>query len=350
MSTTSPSLCTRWSLIDIGLNLTDKMYTGTYKGRRCHKPDMDAVLERGYLGGVRGLLLTGGNRRDSVRVVEMCGRLNERRENLQSADGQPRTRFLCTVGCHPTRAGEFEADPEGYYSSLDTLIANHSVKSSGAEGNRCVAAIGEIGLDYDRLFFCPKDTQLKYFAKQLVLAEKHQLPLFLHDRNTDGDFYRIIAEHKSRFPGGVVHSFTGSQEDLQRYLDLGLYIGVNGCSLKTQENLDVVRAIPLDRIMIETDGPWCEIKSTHASRALLNTRARRLGAAQCEADALIAAYPVVKKEKFKEGAMVKDRCEPCHLVHVLEVIHELHSGDERALTMEELANIITENTKHLFPF
>jgi TatD DNase family protein len=57
--------------------------------------------------------------------------------------------------------------------------------------------------------------------------------MYLHSRNTEGDFVRIIKENRSRFPSGVVHSFTGSKEEVKEFIDLDLYIGLNGCSLKT---------------------------------------------------------------------------------------------------------------------
>lgn len=118
-------------------------------------------------------------------------------------------------------------------------------------------ALGEIGLDYDRLFLSPKEPQLKYFEAQLDLAIEIQLPLFLHSRAAGEDFERLIGSRLPQLPkGGLVHSFTGTMEEMKRLVALGLHIGVNGCSMKTEENLKVVKAIPLDRIQIETDGPW----------------------------------------------------------------------------------------------
>lgn len=121
-------------------------------------------------------------------------------------------------------------------------------------------AFGEFGLDYDRLFLSSKEQQLKYFEAQLDLAVEIQLPLFLHSRAAAEDFERLLAPRLPKLPKkGVVHSFTGTLEEMNRLVALGLDIGVNGCSMKTEENLEVVRAIPLDRIQIETDGPWvCE--------------------------------------------------------------------------------------------
>lgn len=120
-----------------------------------------------------------------------------------------------------------------------------------------VVAFGEIGLDYDRLFLSPKEPQLKYFEAQLDLAVEIQLPLFLHSRAASEDFERLLAPRMARLPKrGLVHSFTGTLEEMHRMIALGLDVGINGCSLKTEENLEVVKAIPLKRLQIETDGPW----------------------------------------------------------------------------------------------
>lgn len=118
-------------------------------------------------------------------------------------------------------------------------------------------AFGEIGLDYDRLFLSAKEPQLKYFEAQLDLAIEIQLPLFLHSRAASEDFERLLGSRLAKLPkGGLAHSFTGTMEEMERLVALGLDIGVNGCSMKTEENLEVVKAIPLERIQIETDGPW----------------------------------------------------------------------------------------------
>lgn len=102
-------------------------------------------------------------------------------------------------------------------------------------------AIGECGLDYDRLNLAEKEEQLKVFPLHFELTEEYNLPLYLHCRAAEEDFIKIMKENKDRYPaGGVVHSFTGSAELLKECLDLGLYIGVNGCSLKTEKNCEVV--------------------------------------------------------------------------------------------------------------
>jgi TatD DNase family protein len=84
-----------------------------------------------------------------------------------------------------------------------------------------------------------------------------QLPLFLHSRAASEDFERLLKPRLEKLPRkGLVHSFTGTMEEMRRMLDLGLDVGVNGCSMKTEENIEVVREIPLERLQIETDGPW----------------------------------------------------------------------------------------------
>ena len=118
--------------------------------------------------------------------------------------------------------------------------------------------------------------------------------MYLHSRNTDNDFYTIVKENRQKFTTGVVHSFTESTDVLQQYLSLDLYIGVNGCSLKTKENIETVKAIPLDKIMLETDSPYCDVKNSHESFKLIKTKFDR-----------------IKKEKMKAGLICKDRNEPC---------------------------------------
>ena len=149
---------------------------------------------------------------------------------------------------------------------LRTLI------ETAAPANALVA-LGEMGLDYDRLHYCSASTQRHSFAAQLALVSRlaeagRPFPLFLHSRACHADFVQALKDQfgaalETLPRGAVVHSFTGTVAEAEELMDLGLYLGVNGCSLKTAENCDVVRAIRLDRLMIETDGPWCEVRPTH---------------------------------------------------------------------------------------
>ena len=134
-------------------------------------------------------------------------------------------RLFSTVGCHPTRCNEFEesGNPEAYLKSLSDLAADNKDK---------VVAIGEMGLDYDRLQFCSKDIQKKYFEMQLSLCSTLKLPMFLHCRNASEDFVRILRKHKDTLTAGVVHSFDGNPEEANSILQMGLYIGINGWYVK----------------------------------------------------------------------------------------------------------------------
>jgi TatD DNase family protein len=160
-----------------------------------------------------------------------------------------------------------------------------------------LVAFGEFGLDYDRLHYCSKEVQLHSFAAQLTLAASltPQLPLFLHSRAAHADFVRLLQdafgprlERLER--GGVVHSFTGTAEEMRELMGLGLYIGINGCSFKTVENCEVVREVRLDRLMIETDGPWCEVRPTHEGwRYLVEWEVKAKAEAEAAAAAAVAA-------------------------------------------------------------
>ena len=159
---------------------------------------------------------------------------------------------------HPCSSQELEDAPGGYQSVLDGLKA---LALKGKESGQIVA-FGEIGLDYDRLFLASKEAQLRAFEQQLDLAIEVQLPLFLHMRAASDDFQRLLAPRLERLPKrGLVHSFTGTAEEMKRLVDQGFDIGINGCSMKTEENVEVVKQIPLERIQVETDGPWVSFSS-----------------------------------------------------------------------------------------
>ena len=323
-------------LIDIAVNLTDPMFTGVYNGKQCHQSDILSVLSRAFDGGVRRIIITGGSLQDSEEALKLSG-LSDK--------------LYCTVGVHPTRCNEFERSPEEHLQKLLALIQKNAGKveeeqrdpsvpqgqSEKVEEERRdpsvpqgqsekVVAIGEFGLDYDRVQFCPVETQKKYFEFQFRLAEASKLPLFLHMRSSAPDFIEIIKRNRHRFSTGVVHSFTGSADEARQLIDLDLYIGINGCSLKTPEDLEMVRSIPSNRLMLETDAPWCDLRQSHAGWQHVKTK-----------------WALKDKSKFRMGECVKGRNEPAMVIQVLEVVAAIKKEDPSTL-----ANQVFQNTMSVF--
>ncbi|KAL1872241.1 hypothetical protein Plec18167_006844 [Paecilomyces lecythidis] len=302
----------RLRYVDIGINLGDPVFRGSYHGKQVHDDDLADIIQRAHDAGCEKFMVTGSD-------------LEESRHAVQLACDYP---GLCyaTVGVHPCQAKLFDKFPGGASKMLEELKAIAlEAKESGL-----AVAFGEIGLDYDRLFLSAKEPQLKYFEAQLDLAVEIQLPLFLHSRAASEDFERLLASRLDKLPKkGLVHSFTGTVEEMQRLVALGLDIGINGCSMKTEENLEVVKATPLERIQIETDGPWCEIRPSHASAKYLQ-----------------GAPPLpkaLKKEKFQKGCMVKGRNEPVAISHVAHVI-----ANVKGISVEEVCEAAWNNSIKMF--
>lgn len=245
---------------DIGVNFSDAMFLGYYNhsSNQKHPGDLSKVIHRATQFNVDKMLITASTIEESRLHFDLCRQY-------------PQTLFS-TVGVHPcTVAQEFyKPESDDLVDDIDDKF--HQLKSLVVEGvkENIVKAFGEIGLDYDRLHYASKSQQKSMFKRQLdlIASLNHlELPLFLHMRSCCDDFIDIISPYISQGtikPGnGVVHSFTGSELELQKLLDLGFFIGLNGCSLKLEENLQVAAKVPRDKLMIETDAPWCEIRKSH---------------------------------------------------------------------------------------
>jgi TatD DNase family protein len=134
-------------------------------------------------------------------------------------------------------------------ASLDDL----KVIKELAQNEKCVA-IGEIGLDYHWMS-STKETQKEFFEAQIDLAKELDLPVIVHDREAHGDTLDIL---KSTKPQGVVHCFSGSKEMAREIIKIGMYIGLNGVVTfsNARKSLEVVKEIPLERLVLETDCPY----------------------------------------------------------------------------------------------
>ena len=122
-----------------------------------------------------------------------------------------------------------------------------------AADKKCLA-IGEIGLDYHWMS-STKEVQKAFFEKQLELANELDMPVVVHDREAHGDTMELLKKHK---PKGVMHCFSGSAEMAREVVKLGMFIGLNGVVTfkNARKSLEVVKEIPLERLVLETDCPY----------------------------------------------------------------------------------------------
>jgi len=207
-------------LVDIGINLAHDSYDH----------DREQVVERALAAGVQRMVVTGSSLDSARRAIEICGRWPE----LMRA----------TAGIHPHHAAEF---PDSDLPELAGLLAHPLVTSAG-----------ECGLDYFR-DFSPREEQRRAFAGQLELAARLGKPVFLHQRDAHADFMAILSDYLPDLPRAVVHCFTGTGAELEVYLARGLFVGITGWICDERRGagvLQLVREIPLQRLMIETDGPY----------------------------------------------------------------------------------------------
>ncbi len=207
-------------LVDIGINLAHDSYD----------PDRGEVVARAVDAGIVGMVVTGSSIDSARQAIGLCRQWPQR--------------MRATAGLHPHHASELD---DAACEALEELLADPMVTSAG-----------ECGLDYFRNFSPPAD-QRRAFTRQLELAVAARKPVFLHQRDAHADFMAILGEYLPRLPQAVVHCFTGSGEELDAYLDRGLFVGITGWICDERRGLDVLRlaaTIPLGQLMLETDGPY----------------------------------------------------------------------------------------------
>jgi TatD DNase family protein len=229
--TTPPAAQAVEVLIDIGINL----------GHDSYDADRDAVIGRAVASGVVQMMVTGASVEGSRKALEIA----------RSHPG----RLFATAGVHPHHATELTSDA---LSVLEELARQPEV-----------VAAGECGLDYFR-DFSPRPVQREAFHRQLELAARVNKPVFLHQRDAHEDFFAILKEHRQTLVGGVTHCFTGAAHELRAYLELGFAIGITGwiCDERRGAHLlPLMREIPAERLLLETDGPYLMPRDLHPKPA-----------------------------------------------------------------------------------
>src|SRR5215467_4056439 len=207
-------------LIDIGVNLLHKHFFA----------DRDDAIGRAIKAGVSTMIVTGTSVKESQAALALARKKPEV--------------LYCTAGVHPHNARSCD---EAAIAALRHL-----------GGCDQVVAIGECGLDFNR-DFSPRNQQERWFEAQVELACDLGLPLFLHERDAHDRFVSILGRYRNRISNAVVHCFTGTERELAAYLDLDLHIGITGwiCDERRGVHLrDLIRLIPLNRLMLETDAPF----------------------------------------------------------------------------------------------
>ena len=236
--------------------------------------DWPAALEGAEQAGIECVVVVGFDVESSKKAVAMA----EQNGGLFAA-----------VGVHPHDAGTLD---EAALEKLRLMAAHPKV-----------VAVGEIGLDFyrDR---SPREKQHEAFEAQLALAEELKLPVIVHDRDAHGPATEILSAHAPNLVGGVLHCFSGDIELAKAALDWGFYISIAGpITYPNAEDLrSVVKRVPIERIVIETDAPYLA--------------------------------PQAKRGK---------RNEPAYVRYVAEALAEL-----KGLSVEDIDRITTLNAKQLF--
>lgn len=237
-----------------------------------YKDDADEVIHRSLNEGME-IINVGSQYSTSQRAVEMAEKYPE---NLFAA-----------IGLHPIHVEKEEFNYDEY-------------KKLALSGSRRVVAIGEIGLDYKPEYVLSKEKQQEVFLKQLDLAKELNLPVIFHCRLAHEDLIKILQQSDSSTIQGVIHCFTGSWTQAQKYLETGFYLGFNGIIFKL-DLTEVIAKTPLDKMLLETDCPY------------------------------LTPEPMT------------GRNEPLYVKYVAEKIAKIKN-----ITTEEIAKITAENAKKLF--
>jgi len=208
------------SLFDIACNFSSERFDN----------DLEMVIDRAIKENVNKFLVVSASIKEFDKVYKIYQKHSEN--------------CLFTIGTHPHHAKEFDASS----SKLMTELVNNFQPNS----------IGETGLDFFRNISSYEE-QIFAFEEQIKISIQSSKPLFLHQRDAHKDFIKLIKPYKNDIKKAVVHCFTGTQEELDDYLELGFHIGLTGWICDERRNVDLrksLKNIPIDKLMIETDCPY----------------------------------------------------------------------------------------------
>lgn len=208
---------------------------------------------------------------------------------------------FCYVGLHPLSST----------SNRDDLIKIKSLHNQGIDIDRIIG-VGECGLDYYRLEYSSKDIQKEVFLEHL---EWNGERYFLHSRDSHRDFMDVLSDYNIN---GVVHSFTGTVDESKEIIRKGLYIGINGCSIKNEENIEVVKELPLDRLLVETDSPYCKIRRSYSGFKYTTT-------------------------EFTQPKILKKRNEPCCVKQMVEAVSNI-----KGIEYDYVVDVLERNSLDFF--
>lgn len=185
------------------------------------------IIKRAYDNKVTKIITISSD----TNSIEKASKISKEFENVYHS-----------IGLHPHEAKDYNAGVE------EKILNNHN--------DKCVA-VGEIGLDY-HYELSPIDIQKKTFIRMTEIARELKLPLIIHSREADKDTYEILKSEYKDFCNGVLHCYSGTKEELKKYLDLGMYVSFTGIITfpKAQTVKEALAYAPNDRIMIETDCPF----------------------------------------------------------------------------------------------
>ena len=186
--------------------------------------DIDMVLNNAYQNGVVRVIVNGTNEKDNLEVLELISKYDS---------------VYGALGIQPEEIND-------QWEETLTLIEKHL-------NDNKIIAIGEIGLDYH--YDCNKELQKNVFRKQLELAEKYNMPVIIHSRDSIQDTYDILREFHVK---GIMHCYSGSVEMAHRFTELGFYLGIGGiCTFKNSIKIkEVIKSVDLAYLLLETDSPY----------------------------------------------------------------------------------------------